>query len=112
MTPSQAIASPPAQIAPSVNWPSAKLEGLALGPDVFVDGVLMHTLYVANDNDFLGTLANPLGTGTVANPNQFFVFGFAATANDGIVAQAFIPEPAMLALFGLGLAGLAARRRR
>ena len=49
----------------------AKLEGLALGPDVDNNGTLTHTLWLANDNDFLQDLN---GAGT--NPNQFFVFGF------------------------------------
>ena len=48
----------------------AKLEGLALGPDVDYHGT-MHTLWVANDNDFLQDL-----NGANTNPNQFFVFGF------------------------------------
>jgi hypothetical protein len=44
----------------------AKLEGIAFGDDVVVDGASRHTLYVANDNDF-----DP----SADNPNQFFVFG-------------------------------------
>ncbi len=48
----------------------AKLEGLALGPDVDYHGTV-HTLWVANDNDFLQDL-----NGANTNPNQFFVFGF------------------------------------
>jgi hypothetical protein len=49
----------------------AKIEGLAFGPDVKEKGKTIHTLWVANDNDFLQDYAGP-GT----NPNQFFVFGF------------------------------------
>ncbi|MEJ8814504.1 esterase-like activity of phytase family protein [Variovorax ureilyticus] len=49
----------------------AKLEGMAFGEDVFVDGVVKHTLYVANDNDFLATTP-----GGLANPNHWFVFAF------------------------------------
>ena len=45
----------------------AKIEGLAFGPDVESRGVRMHTLYVANDNDFLPA---------VAGPNRWYVFGF------------------------------------
>ena len=49
----------------------AKLEGMSFGEDVVIDGVTHHTLYVANDNDFLAT--TPAG---LDNPNQFFVFAF------------------------------------
>lgn len=45
----------------------AKIEGLAFGADVVVGGVTTHTLYVANDNDFVPD---------VAGPNRWFVFGF------------------------------------
>jgi len=45
----------------------AKLEGVAFGEDVVIDGDTLHTVYVANDNDF-----DPSSN----NPNQFFVFGF------------------------------------
>ena len=49
----------------------AKLEGLAFGQDIVVDGVTKHTLYVANDNDFLATTEAGL-----SNPNQWYVFTF------------------------------------
>jgi hypothetical protein len=49
----------------------AKLEGIAFGEDVMVDGVSKHTLYLANDNDFLA-----VAPGGLSNPNQFFVFAF------------------------------------
>lgn len=49
----------------------SKLEGMAFGEDVVIEGVTHHTLYIANDNDFLSTTAEGL-----ANPNQFFVFAF------------------------------------
>lgn len=49
----------------------AKIEGLAFGDDVVIGGKLRHTLYVANDNDFLATTA-----GGLDNPNQWFVFAF------------------------------------
>ena len=49
----------------------AKLEGMTFGEDVVVDGVVKHTLYVGNDNDFL-----PTTPGGLANPNQWFVFAF------------------------------------
>lgn len=46
----------------------AKLEGVAFGPDLVIKGVNKHTLFIANDNDFLPSV------GGVNNPNQFFVF--------------------------------------
>jgi hypothetical protein len=98
----------------------AKIEGLAFGPDVTVDGQVEHTLFVSNDNDFLSQV--PLADGTlVDNPNQFFVFGFteadlAKFGVDEFVPQevAAIPEPstwAMMILGFLGLGFVAARRK-
>jgi Esterase-like activity of phytase len=49
----------------------AKIEGLAFGPDVPGAKSRIHTLWVANDNDFLQDYSGPN-----TNPNQFFVFGF------------------------------------
>ena len=49
----------------------AKIEGTAFGPDVKIAGKTVHTLWIANDNDFLQDLNGPN-----TNPNQFFVFGF------------------------------------
>ena len=45
----------------------AKLEGIAFGMDIVDGGVVKHTLYMANDNDFIPA---------VAGPNKFFVFAF------------------------------------
>ena len=53
----------------------AKIEGLAFGADVTSGPVTFHTLWVANDNDFLTTVTLASGALT-PNPNQFFVFGF------------------------------------
>lgn len=50
----------------------AKIEGLAFGPDVMTNGVTTHTLWVANDNDFLQDYGGVAGS----NPNQIFVVGF------------------------------------
>jgi len=58
----------------------AKLEGMAFGADVVVGGVTKHTLYVANDNDFLAT-----APGGFPNPNQWFVFTFTADDLGGSV---------------------------
>jgi hypothetical protein len=49
----------------------AKLEGVAFGSDVVYAGVTTHTLWVANDNDFLQDFDGPN-----TNPNNFYVFGF------------------------------------
>ena len=92
----------------------AKLEGLAFGQDVVRNGVLTHTLYVANDNDFLGTA--PDGK---ANPNQWFVFGVTDADLSAIGASytpqmlAAVPEPETCALMlaGLGAIGWVRRRR-
>jgi hypothetical protein len=48
----------------------AKIEGTAFGPDAKIGGATRHTLYVANDNDFLASVNG------VDNPNKFFVFAF------------------------------------
>jgi hypothetical protein len=93
----------------------AKLEGLAFGQDVVVGGVLKHTLYVANDNDFLATDAS--GN---ANPNQWYVFGISDAdlldKGASYTAQtiAAVPEPQTWALMlaGLGGMGLWVRRRQ
>ena len=99
----------------------AKIEGLAFGQDVTVDGQIEHTLYVSNDNDFLSTVALADGI-TVDNPNQFFVFGFtdadlAKFGVDEFVPQevAAIPEPSTWAMMIFGFVGLGfivARRKR
>ncbi|WP_275575261.1 esterase-like activity of phytase family protein [Methylocucumis oryzae] len=52
----------------------AKIEALAFGPDMEINGVTKHTLYIANDNDFLPNLTDTLHPNGVANPNQFYVF--------------------------------------
>jgi hypothetical protein len=72
----------------------SKIEGVAFGQDVVINGVTKHTLYIANDNDFLGTIAdprNPAG-GTVANPNQFYVFAFGDEDLPGYVPQQIKPR--------------------
>ncbi len=54
----------------------AKLEGVAFGPDVIVNGAKKHTLFVANDNDFVGTVTDTNHPSGFDNPNQFFAFAF------------------------------------
>jgi hypothetical protein len=68
----------------------AKLEGIAVGPDVKQDGKTVHTLWVANDNDFLSEVPDDNNV-TVPNPNQFFVFGFTDADLNGskLVPQQF-----------------------
>ncbi|TDY22876.1 hypothetical protein B0G81_3191 [Paraburkholderia sp. BL6665CI2N2] len=65
----------------------AKLEGLAFGPDVVVGGVKKHTLFVANDNDFIGTVTDTNHPAGIANPNQFFAFAWDPSDLPGYVAQ-------------------------
>jgi hypothetical protein len=89
----------------------SKLEGLAFGEDVVIDGVTKHTLYLTNDNDFVPG---------VAGDNKFFVF--AATDAEltgsatGFTQQniAVVPEPETytLMLIGLGLTVVMARRKQ
>ena len=62
----------------------AKLEAMAFGEDIVVDGVVKHTLYIGNDNDFLAT-----APGGLSNPNQWFVFAF--TAAD-LAGSAFVNQ--------------------
>lgn len=54
----------------------AKLEGMAFGPDVHAGsrGVRQHTLWIANDNDFLATVVDTHHPAGIDHPNQFFVF--------------------------------------
>ena len=64
----------------------SKIEGLTFGKDVTRKGLTVHTLWVANDNDFvLATNDVP----PVPNPNQFFVFGFTDADLGG---SEFVPQ--------------------
>ncbi len=71
----------------------SKIEGIAFGQDIVINGVTKHTLFIANDNDFLATIADPLklpgdpSRGMVANPNQFYVFAFDDSDLPGYVPQ-------------------------
>jgi hypothetical protein len=52
----------------------AKLEGMAFGQDITINGVTKYTLYVSNDNDFIGTVVDSNHPAGIDNPNKFFVF--------------------------------------
>ncbi|SDD70729.1 esterase-like activity of phytase family protein [Paraburkholderia lycopersici] len=65
----------------------AKLESLAFGEDVIVNGQRRHTLVIANDNDFLGTITDTHHPNGIANPNQFFVFAFSSADLPGFTPQ-------------------------
>jgi hypothetical protein len=66
----------------------AKIEGVAFGPDVKQGNTIVHTLWIANDNDFLQQVADPNGN-MIPNPNQFFVFGFTDADLGG---SKFVPQ--------------------
>jgi len=52
----------------------AKIESVAFGPDMLIGGVNKHTLFIANDNDFLPSITDSNHPTGIANPNKFFVF--------------------------------------
>ncbi|MBT2187768.1 esterase-like activity of phytase family protein [Sphingobium nicotianae] len=85
----------------------SKIEGLSFGQDVEVNGVMMHTLYITDDNDFL-----PATSG----PNHFYVFGFTDNDLPRYVPQTLpgVPEPASWAMMigGLAFVGAALRGRK
>lgn len=66
----------------------AKIEGVAFGPDVKYNGKTVHTLWVANDNDFLQTVPDANNV-QIPNPNQFFVF---AVGDSDLGSSKFVPQ--------------------
>jgi hypothetical protein len=67
----------------------AKLEGMAFGEDVVIDGVVKHTLYVSNDNDFVPAITDTRHPFGIDNPNTFFVFAF---DDDDLHRSKFVPQ--------------------
>lgn len=93
----------------------AKIEGVSFGPDIREEDCtpevwerfwrdhrrhddyrdrdkVIHTLWIANDNDFLPMVFDSTGKIQEANPNQFFVFGFSDEDIPGFVPQQFERE--------------------
>lgn len=84
----------------------SKIEGMAFGQDVVLNGQTLHTLYIANDNDFLPA---------TAGANRFYVFGFTDADLPGFVSQQLaVPEPSTwgMVIAGFAVVGAMLRRRR
>lgn len=72
----------------------AKIEGLAFGPDLVQGGKLRHTLFIANDNDFLPTITDSNHPTGIANPNRFYVFAFGKAELPGYKPQQILGNAA------------------
>ncbi|MBZ5688764.1 MAG: esterase-like activity of phytase family protein [Acidobacteriia bacterium] len=70
----------------------AKIEGISFGADVKQGRTTYHTLWIANDNDFLQTVNDPSGN-PIDNPNQFFVVGFTDADLAGSIYDPQRPRP-------------------
>ena len=66
----------------------SKIEGVAFGPDVRQANSTLHTLWIANDNDFVQEV-NDVNGNSILNPNQIFVFGFTDADLGG---SKFVPQ--------------------
>jgi len=77
----------------------SKIEGITFGQDVTYNGQTEHTLWIANDNDFVPD---------VAGPTKFFVVGLSDRDLPDLVQEqiAAIPEPSTWAMLLIGFAGL------
>ncbi len=69
----------------------AKIESVAFGPDITIDNITKHTLFLANDNDFLATITDAKHPTGIANPNKFFVFAIDKSELPNYVAQKITP---------------------
>jgi hypothetical protein len=86
----------------TANQVPSKIEGMAFGDDINVNGIIEHTLWIANDNDF---------TPDSSGPDTFYVVGVSDADLGGSVFEAqSVPEPGALGMLGMGLMGLPLRR--
>ena len=76
------------EIGTNPNDIPAKIESVAFGPDITIGGVTKHTLFLANDNDFLATVMDTKHPTGIANPNRFFVFSVDSSDLPDYVPQA------------------------
>ncbi|HEY6528592.1 MAG TPA: esterase-like activity of phytase family protein [Cellvibrionaceae bacterium] len=94
----------------------AKIEGIAFGKDVSLNGNLLHTLWVTNDNDFLSVVTDANHPTGIANPNKFYVFGLSDSDLPNFMSQniSSVPLPPNLALMlsGMGVFAFVLRRKR
>ena len=67
----------------------AKLEGVAFGSDLMVSGVTKHTIYIANDNDYVPVVTDGFHPQGSDNPNQVFVLAIDPADLPGFVPQRF-----------------------
>ncbi len=69
----------------------AKIEAVSFGSDLVIGGVTKHTLFIANDNDFLPTITDTLHPNGIANPNKFFVFSVDSADLPNYAPQTIVP---------------------
>jgi outer membrane protein assembly factor BamB len=69
----------------------AKLEGVAFGPDIEVNGVTKHSLFVSNDNDYLARFVDSGHPDGAENPNRIFVFAVDGADLPGYTPQLIAP---------------------
>ncbi len=79
------------EIGTNANDIPAKIESVAFGPDIAIGGVTKHTLFLANDNDFLSTVTDTKHPTGIANPNKFFVFSVDSSDLPNYVPQTITP---------------------